>query len=489
MNTTFPNTPDFTGLLRPSRAEFDAFDLEIEGTLPREIDGTFFRVQPDPLYPPEIEHDIFFNGDGCVTAIDLHGGRARMRQRFVQTERYTLTREAQRAVFGRYRNPFTYDPSVQGHDGTTSNTNVQPFNGRLLALKEDALPYALDLETLDTLGRHTFDGQVTATAFTAHPKIDCLTGELHGCGYEARGLATKDVVYYRFDRNGRKLTEAWFEAPFAGMIHDMAFSQHFVVLPLIPQASDLERLKAGGAHFQWQPEEPTYFAVLPRNGDVSKLRWMKGPKNCFQGHVFNAFDDGRHVHIDLSFADRNVFPFFPDAQGHVPPMHDLKCPVTRFTFDMQSDSDDAVLTPLSESNVEFGRIDDRFAGQPYRWGYAMSVDFTRPYDLPGVGLPPHPFFFNVLVKMNFVTGEEAHWWPGADASLQEPVFVPRSAHAPEGDGYVMALVNRLADDRTELVVLDTQRWDEGPVCTVRMPLRLRMGVHGNWLARQGRVDR
>lgn len=43
--------------------------------------------------------------------------------------------------------------------------------GHLLALKEVALPYAIDPDTLEILSYDPF-GQVKAKTFTAHPKID-----------------------------------------------------------------------------------------------------------------------------------------------------------------------------------------------------------------------------------------------------------------------------------------------------------------------------
>jgi len=50
----FPDTPAFTGFNTPSRIEGDAFDLAVEGTIPPEIRGAFYRVQPDPQFPPAL---------------------------------------------------------------------------------------------------------------------------------------------------------------------------------------------------------------------------------------------------------------------------------------------------------------------------------------------------------------------------------------------------------------------------------------------------
>lgn len=39
-----------------------------------------------------------------------------------------------------------------------------------------------------------------------------------------------------------------------------------VLLPIIPQVCDIERMKQGGEHWQWSPETPFYVGVFPRRG-------------------------------------------------------------------------------------------------------------------------------------------------------------------------------------------------------------------------------
>lgn len=39
-----------------------------------------------------------------------------------------------------------------------------------------------------------------------------------------------------------------------------------VLFPMIPQICDIDRLKAGGEHWQWDPNVPFYLGVLPRRG-------------------------------------------------------------------------------------------------------------------------------------------------------------------------------------------------------------------------------
>jgi carotenoid cleavage dioxygenase len=79
------------------------------------------------------------------------------------------------------------------------------------------------------------------------------------------------------------------------------------------------------------------------------------------------------------------------------------------------------------------------------------------------------------------TGRSKSWFAGDTSSTQEPVFAPQRADAPEGHGYVMGVVNRRAEHRSDLVILDAQRMDEGPIATIKCPVRLKYGIHGNWV--------
>lgn len=51
----FPGTGAFQGFNAPSRLQAEIFDLEIDGTVPADINGTFFRIQPDHRFPPRFE--------------------------------------------------------------------------------------------------------------------------------------------------------------------------------------------------------------------------------------------------------------------------------------------------------------------------------------------------------------------------------------------------------------------------------------------------
>lgn len=149
----------------------------------------------------------------------------------MRTEKFVRERAAQRALLGKYRNKYT--DAVAFAIRSTANTNVFYFNGKLLAMKEDAPPYALHPRTLETVRVEDFDGQLPSVTFTAHPKRDPRTGELVCFGYEARGDGTPDVCYFTFDPAGTMTQEVWLVCPVVAMIHDFAVTDNWVRLAVV----------------------------------------------------------------------------------------------------------------------------------------------------------------------------------------------------------------------------------------------------------------
>ncbi len=64
----------------------------------------------------------------------FHDGQVDYRSRWVETTRYKLQKDARRALFGRYRNRYTNDPSVEGvHMGTGNSHRDVPCGPSLCA--------------------------------------------------------------------------------------------------------------------------------------------------------------------------------------------------------------------------------------------------------------------------------------------------------------------------------------------------------------------
>ena len=465
----FPKTMNFTGANAPVRIEGEVHDLEVDGEIPADIDGAFFRVSPDPQYPPRLEDDISFNGDGMIGMFRFKNGKVDYKQRWCQTDKWKLERENGGALFGAYRNPLTDDPSVKDRYRGTANTNAYFYAGRLYGLKEDSPAVAMDPNTLETFGYTDWDGQVTSPTFTAHPKVDPHTGNLCAFGYAAKGLLTRDMVYYEIDRAGRKVKEVWFEIPYYAMMHDYGLTKDYAIFHVVPCTSSWERLEAGLPHFGFDTTKDIHLVVLPRNGGAEDIKIFTAP-NCFASHVMNAFNDGTKIHFDTPEAKNNMFPFFPDWHGAPFNGFEAQSYMTRWTVDMDSNSGAFEKRErLTDFVGEFPRIDERYQTEPYRHGWLLGM---------GMG----PGSRASLAHLDLATGKKQVYQAAENRNLQEPCFIPKSKTAPEGEGYIVQVQPHSDDGQSDLLLFDAQHVDEGPMATIHVPIRMRFALHGNWAA-------
>jgi len=460
----FPEVPMFAGINAPCRIEADIEDLEVVGEIPRAIDGVFYRVGADHQFPPRFANDVPFNGDGMVSMFRFHDGRVQLKSRYVQTDRFRAERAAGKALFGRYRNRWTDDVSVAGMNRNIANTNILVHHGVLLALREDSPPVALDPVTLETIGNWDFHGTLPGPTCSAHCKIDPVSGNLVGFGYAAKGDFTRDVVYFEVSPQGRVVHQAWFELPYYEMQHDCGVTQDYIVFPVVPilGAGDAG-LKAGRPHFGWDPEREIYLGVLPRFGKGSDIRWFTAP-NQFTSHVMNAFNEGTKVHIDVCRAAGNLFPFFPEFDKPFDP-RGLDVKLTRWTVDMASAGNTfESATTLSDFIGEFPRNDDRFQTKRYRHGWLLGFSGTR----------------NSLGHVDLQSGKTQRWDAPVTSPVMEPCFIPRSPDAAEGDGWIVQALTDSQTMLTEVNLFEATEIAQGPIATVKLPLRLKPAYHGSW---------
>ena len=123
------------------------------------------------------------------------------------------------------------------------------------------------------------------------------------------------------------------------------------------------------------------------------------------------------------------------------------------------------LEPIQGAYGDMPKIDDRYAMEKYRIGYFAFRDFPR------MG----------VAQIDWNT-RDLKFHDLENAAAQEPLFVPRSPDSAEGDGFILAAVDRFAEKRTDLLILDGNDISRPPIATVRLPFALPMAFHGSWMA-------
>ena len=86
--TTLPaddTHPYRTGAWQPNHREWDAFDLEVEGEIPADLEGVYLRNTENPVHE-SIGMYHPFDGDGMIHMVSFAGGKASYRNRCVRTD-------------------------------------------------------------------------------------------------------------------------------------------------------------------------------------------------------------------------------------------------------------------------------------------------------------------------------------------------------------------------------------------------------------------
>ena len=187
--------------------------------------------------------------------------------------------------------------------------------------------------------------------------------------------------------------------------------------------------------------------------------------------------------FDLPFSKQNVFFWWPDGEGKSPSPETISSDLLRYTIDPQTDKLDLPEPQkLSKTNCEFPRIDDRYQGRKHSHAFldimdpSLGTNFPAILPVMGGGLAP----YNALAHYDYGSSKLNVYFPGREHMVQEPVFIPRSKDAGEGDGFVLALVNNYGAMTSELHIVDTRNFSKA-VAVIELPLRLRAGLHGNWV--------
>lgn len=470
MAKAFPtDNPFLRGYYAPVNTEADAGHLHITGEMPRGLCGTLYRNGPNPQFAPRGPYH-WFGGDGMIHAFHIENGNVSYKNRWVRTPKWAIENKEGEGLSGTFGNPRYTDPRVVALNSTIANTNIVWHGGKLLALEEAHAPFALDPASLmpaTAKGYETFGDKLNGP-FTAHPKMDPRTGEMVFFGYSATGRFTKEVSIQTVTADGQVTRAEILEGPFPSMIHDFAVTKNWIVVPIFPLTSSMERAMSGLPPFAWEPDKGTHIAFIPRKGTVADVKWVTAPAS-YVFHPMNHFEtaDGKVV-VDVMKYD--VAPLFPLPDGSPSTKGAPAARLFRWTFDLTGKSNTMKEEQLDDRAGEFPRFDERFCMNDYRHGWIVSGNITEAGVRRSEG----------ITHYDLATGRNATWSAGDDDRFGEPVFVPKSEAAAEGDGWVLSVIYRSEEGRSDLAVFEATDIAKGPVALAHLSSRVPAGFHGNW---------
>ncbi len=450
----------------PTQQEVVAENLSIIGELPLELSGIFLRNGPNPRFQPlGLYH--WFDGDGMIHSIQINEGKASYRNRYVQTEGSLLEQRERTAIWPGLMNL----PRFDGPHGilmkNVANTSVVLHAGKLLALWEAGEPYEMQLPNLETVGPYTFGGQLKST-FTAHPKIDPVTGEMmfFGCSFVIPPYLQYGVV----SPTGEILQTVPIDLPSPVMMHDFAITENYTIFLDLSLAFQPMRMVNGDLPIAFDWERPNRIGILPRHGDNSSIRWFQVPP-CMVIHTANAYEEGDEIVLvacRMNYCNL-LMPFYNENNqlGEID-LETLK--LYRWRFNLKTGSVKEEM--INEVASDFSRINDQRLGRKMRYVYASRVaGYMKPKPL-----------FDGIIKYDLEKNRSQTHELGRGQFCGESVFAPRLRGTAEDDGWLLTLVWDAVEKQSELLVINAQDVEEKPVARVLIPHRVPYGFHASWLS-------
>ncbi|XP_049389173.1 carotenoid 9,10(9',10')-cleavage dioxygenase 1 isoform X2 [Solanum stenotomum] len=463
-------------------------DLVVQGHLPECLNGEFVRVGPNPKFAPVAGYH-WFDGDGMIHGLRIKDGKATYVSRYVRTSRLKQEEFFGGAKFmkvGDLKGLFglftVYMQMLRtklkvldiSYGNSTANTALVYHHGKLLALSEADKPYALQVledGDLQTLGMLDYDKRLTHS-FTAHPKVDPVTGEMFTFGY----AHTPPYITYRvISKDGIMQDPVPITIPEPIMMHDFAITENYAIIMDLPLCfRPKEMVKNNKLAFTFDATKKARFGVLPRYANNEALiRWFELP-NCFIFHNANAWEEGDEV---VLITCRLMNPDLDMVNGAVKEKLENFCnELYEMRFNMKSGA--ASQKKLSESAVDFPRINENYTGRKQRYVYGTTLNsIAKVTGVIKFDLHAEPETGKSQLEVGGNVQGIFDLGPGRFGS--EAVFVPSQpgTECEEDDGYLIFFIHDENTGKSAVNVIDAKTMSMEPVALVELPKRVPYGFH------------
>ena len=453
-------------------AEYDYPLEDIEGDLPSDIRGTFFRNGPGRQRIGDQQYGHWFDGDGMICAFTFNEGRAHFRNRYVRTPKYIEETAAQKILYRGFgtRIPGGLTANFLKTPANPANTNTVYHGGHLLALNEGGKPWALKPGSLETLGEFTYDGELEPSMmFSAHGKVHARTGDYINFGGGISGFGLKGlkpcINLYRINPEGKLFDKGRIPTETFPFCHDFALSDRYAVfflgsivfgnmLPLILGTRTISE------QVIFDESVPMQIVVVDLDTLTEVKRFETDPGAII--HFGNAFEEGDELIIDGMFQD--------DFAAN-DTLRDVFNPDNRFgggwymRYHLNLKTGDMRVAQVMDTESEFPTFNTTLAGSRHQVTYtACSVDNGS------------NSFFNGISRVTF----------DGDATLvtlppgyygSEPLFVPGTNSQKEDDGYLMEVVYNSFEHKSELQIYRADNINE-QVCSLKLKHHVPHQFHG-----------
>lgn len=497
--STVPITPynvgEWQNGYRSLKQESDYWIEDIEGQIPQQLEGTLYRNGPglldvngQPIHHP-------FDGDGLICAISFRNGKAHFRNRFVRSQGFLEEQQAgkilYRGVFGTQKPGGWLANAFDFRLKNIANTNVIYWGNKLLALWEAAEPHRLNPQTLETLGLDYLDGVLKpGSAFAAHPWIDpgCEQDGGEPClvNFSIKPGLSSTITIYELDAAGKVVRQYAHSVPGFAFIHDFAITPHYCLFFQNPVSFNplpfVLGQRSAGECIRFHPDKPTRMIAIPRireNGTAASQVLTFEAQSGFVFHHANAYEAGDEIVVD-SVCYTDLPSVEPEADYRQTNFEALS-PGQLWRFRLHTQTGQVNRQLIESRCCEFPFVHPSRAGRPYRYAYLGAAHAAE-------GNAP----LQAILKVDLESNDRQFWSAAPAGYVGEPIFVPSNPQAyrnglpsldmagPEDEGWVLSLVYDGARDRSDLIILDAQDLNRGPIARLHLKHHIPYGLHGNF---------
>ncbi len=461
MVTTTTQTERVRGDMKSIAGEHGFVPLRVEGRLPPELEGTLVRTGPG-LYESfgrSVGHS--FEADGAVTGVRLSGGKAEGAVRLIESDGLLEERLRGRPLFGSRASALRrMSNAVRRRAKNTGNTSILAWQHRLFAMVESNKPMEISPDDLSTLGETTLGGTVNS-AFSAHPHAVVGRKAFYNFGLSYGPKTSLHLYELPFHGRARRM----FEIPLkqAVMLHDFAATERHFVFFVAPARIRIARALLGiggfGSLIAWEPDTGTEVIVVPIDAPEKTVRF--DVPAFFQWHFAGCWERGNELVVHYArYRDMTTFEQLR-ATGVTEQARLHEAVIDPVKRTMREE-------PVWDAASEFPVIDPRHAGADYQSVFLNSERSGR----------------RALAKLDLKTRSPRVLALAEGEQASEVIFVPRGPAAKEGDGFGLTMIYDARTDTSHMAVLDTARWEDGPIARCHFETHVPMSFHGTWVPRR-----
>lgn len=427
--------PSHHGGLENLDTEHSYWINDIEGTVPADLEGTFFRNGPGRQRIGDTKYGHWFDGDGMLCAFSFKDGQAHFKNAYVRTPKYVQETEQQEICYRGFGTqvPGGLRKNIGQMPANPANTNTVYHGGRLFALNEGGHPWQLDPSDLSTVGEFNYEGNLgRGQVFSAHGRVHPKTGDYINFGAGASGFGLKGpkpcLNIYRVNPQGTMTNKAQVPLDNFPFCHDFALTDKYAIffigsIVFEGMAGVMLGTKTISDVVKYDPTID--MKVLVVDLDTLELAHEFSTGHGAIVHFGNAYERGNEIVVDGCYqngfeANNSLVDVFAPESSFNGGWY------KRYVLDLSTHN--MTETSIGDTECEFPTFNTNYVGKPNQVTYtACSVDNG------------YNGFFNGFQRLD-AEGETQMITlpPGFYGS--EPLFAPAKNATREDDGYLLEVV-------------------------------------------------